>query len=190
MASSGAAAASRAQRADRGGVALLARLEGVNRVVGRAVAWLTLATVLICFATVYLRYALGVGLIWLQESYVWTHALVIMLGSGYAFLTGGFIKVDMLYNRMSRRGQAWVNLGGTVVFLAPFVGMILYSGWSFFLSSWRMSERSQFEGGLPALYLLKGTLLLFAVLVAIQGIAVGLRALLILMDRLPEEDTN
>jgi TRAP-type mannitol/chloroaromatic compound transport system permease small subunit len=170
-----------------GGAALVARLESVNRFVGRAVAWLTLATVLICFATVYLRYALGIGLIWLQESYVWTHALAIMLGSGYAFLTGGFIKVDMVYNRMSRRGQAWVNLGGTVVFLAPFVGMILYSGWSFFLSSWRMSERSQFEGGLPALYLLKGALLIFAVLIAIQGLAIALRALLTLMGRLPED---
>ncbi len=188
MTSAGAAA--RVRRPEEGAAALVAHLESVNRFVGRAAAWLTLATVLICFATVYLRYALGIGLIWLQESYVWTHALVIMLGSGYAFLTGGFIKVDMLYNRMSRRGQAWVNLGGTMVFLAPFVGMILYSGWSFFLSSWRMSERSQFEGGLPALYLLKGTLLIFAALVAVQGVAVALRALLFLMGRLPEDEAS
>jgi TRAP-type mannitol/chloroaromatic compound transport system permease small subunit len=164
---------------------LLARLEAVNRGVGRVVAWLTLATVLVCFATVYLRYALGIGLIWLQESYVWTHALAIMLGSGYAFLNGGFIKVDMLYNRMSGRGRALVDLGGTVVFLVPFVAMIFTSGWSFFQSSWRMAERSAYEGGLPALYLLKGTLLVFAALVAIQGIAVALRAVLVLSGRLP-----
>lgn len=163
-----------------GSAALLARLESINRGVGRVVAWLTLATVLICFATVYLRYAVGIGLIWLQESYIWTHALAILLGSGYAFLNGGFIKVDMVYNRMSERGQAWVDLGGVIVFLAPFVTMIGLSGWGFFLSSWRMAERSAYEGGLPALYVLKGTLMVFAVLVALQGLAVALRATIIL----------
>ena len=165
--------------------ALLAWLESVNRGVGRAVAWLTLATVLICFATVYLRYAVGIGLIWLQESYIWTHALAILLGSGYAFLNGGFIKVDMVYNRMSDRGRAWIDLGGVIVFLAPFVTMIAVSGWGFFLSSWRMAERSAYEGGLPALYALKGTLMLFAVLVAMQGVAVALRAILVLRGATP-----
>ena len=165
--------------------ALLARLESINRGVGRVVAWLTLATVLICFATVYLRYAVGIGLIWLQESYVWTHALAILLGSGYAFLNGGFIKVDMVYNRLSDRGRAWVDLGGVIVFLVPFVTMIATSGWGFFLSSWRMAERSAYEGGLPALYVLKGMLMVFAVLVAVQGLAVAVRAALVLRGALP-----
>lgn len=168
-----------------GSAALLARLESINRGVGRAVAWLTLITVLICFATVYLRYAVGIGLIWLQESYIWTHALAILLGSGYAFLNGGFIKVDMVYNRLSDRGRAWVDLGGVIVFLAPFVTMIAMSGWGFFVSSWRMAERSAYEGGLPALYVLKGMLMVFAVLVALQGIAVALRATLVLRGAIP-----
>ena len=183
---SGASSAAGAPAA--GSVALLARLESINRGVGRVVAWLTLATVLICFATVYLRYAVGIGLIWLQESYVWTHALAILLGSGYSFLSGGFIKVDMVYNRLSERGRAWVDLGGCIVFLAPFITMIAFSGWSFFISSWRMAERSAYEGGLPGLYVLKGMLMVFAALVALQGIAMALRATLVLrgIDAAPQ----
>lgn len=159
---------------------LAARLEAVNRRVGETVAWLTLATVLVCFATVYLRYALGVGLIWLQESYLWTHALVIMLGSGYALLSGGFVRVDMIHQRLSARAKAVVEILGTLAFLAPFVVMLLRSGWDFFLASWRMGERSAYEGGLPGLYLLKGMLMVFAVMLAIQGLAMLTRALITL----------
>jgi hypothetical protein len=78
-----------------------ARLDAFTAWVGRVVAYLGVATVLICFATVYLRYALGIGYVWLQESYIWTHCAAIMFGSSYAILQGGFVRVDMFYNRMS-----------------------------------------------------------------------------------------
>jgi TRAP-type mannitol/chloroaromatic compound transport system permease small subunit len=130
-----------------------ARLDAFTAWVGRIVSYLGVATVLICFATVYLRYALGIGYVWLQESYIWTHCAAIMFGSSYAILQGGFVRVDMFYNRMSARAKAWVDLFGTFAFLAPFLLMMAVSGWSFFLSSWKMSERSAYESGMPAVYL-------------------------------------
>lgn len=157
-------------------------LENTNRYIGKAVAWLTLATVLVCFATVYLRFALGIGLIWLQETYMWTHAMTIMLGSGFALLNGGFVRVDMLNQRMGLRQKALVEIGGTLCFLIPFVVMLLYSGWSFFANSWRMGERSAYEGGLPGLYLLKGMLLVFAILLSIQGAAILIRSIVTLLS--------
>lgn len=59
----------------------VAAVEGLNTLVGNIVAWLTLGTVLACFATVYLRYALDTNFTWLQETYVWQHAAVIVLGA-------------------------------------------------------------------------------------------------------------
>ena len=47
-------------------------------------AWLTLAMVLVAFGVVILRYVYAIGWVWMQESYVWTHATVFMLGAGYA----------------------------------------------------------------------------------------------------------
>jgi TRAP-type mannitol/chloroaromatic compound transport system permease small subunit len=134
--------------------------------------------VLLCFASVYLRYVLGIGLVWLQESYVWTHAAAVMLGSAYSLMKGGFVRVDMLFSRMSERGKAWVDLLGSLLFLAPFAAMLAHSGWGFFAMSWRMGERSGFEGGLPATYVLKGTLLLFVLLIAVQASAMALRSIL------------
>ncbi|MBM3951258.1 MAG: TRAP transporter small permease subunit [Rhodospirillales bacterium] len=164
---------------------LAARLDVFTAWVGRIVAYLCVATVLICFANVYLRYALGVGFVWLQESYIWTHCAAIMFGSSYAILQGGFVRVDMFYNRMSARGKAWVDLFGTIAFLAPFLLMMMFSGWSFFLASWKMNERSAYESGLSGVYLLKGTILIFAFLVGVQALAIMLRSVLTLLDRAP-----
>lgn len=164
------------------------RIDGLTQAIGRAVALLGFATVLICFATVYLRYALGIGFTWLQELYTWTHVTVIMLGSSYTLLKGGFVRVDMLYARASRRTKAWIDLGGAVFFTMPFLVMVGWYGWPFFLSSFRMGERSQYEDGLAGLYVLKATLMVFAVLVAVQAIASICRNLAIVIGGEAEGD--
>lgn len=162
-----------------------AGLDAFTAAVGGVAAYLTLATVVICFANVYLRYALGIGHVWLQESYVWTHAAAIMFGSGYALLQGGFVRVDTFYNRFSDRGRAWIDLVGTVAFMAPFLWMMAAYGWPFFYASWQIGERSAYETGLAGIYLLKGTLLVFVFLVAVQGLAIVCRCLLTLLAGVP-----
>jgi TRAP-type mannitol/chloroaromatic compound transport system permease small subunit len=150
--------------------ALWLRLERFNQAFGTLASWLTLATVLICFATVYLRYVFGVGLIWLQEAYIWTHAGAILLGSGFAFLSGSFISVDLVHRKLSEKARSLVTLLGSLFFLAPFLWFMGHTSWKFFLSSYQMNERSAYEGGLPATYVLKGMLLVFVLLLAIQGL--------------------
>ncbi|MGD9668921.1 MAG: TRAP transporter small permease subunit [Hyphomicrobiaceae bacterium] len=159
---------------------LAVRLDAFTSRVGRTVSYLMLTTVLICFANVCLRYAFDVGLVWLQESFVWSHTFAIMLGSGFALLRGGFVRVDTFYNRMGSRGQALTDLFGTVVFMGPFLWMMAYYGWPFFYSSWQMGERSAYETGLGGLYILKASLLVFVLLVGLQGLAIALRCVLTL----------
>lgn len=166
------------------------RLDALATGVGRVVAYFTVATVLICFLNVYLRYAVGVGFVWLQESYVWTHVAAIMFGSSYALAQGAFVRVDPFYSRMGERGKAWIDLLGTLVFLGPFLWMMAYAGGSFFLASWKMNERSAYESGLPATYVLKGTLLVFALLVALQGVAIVCRCVLTLLGKASRTATS
>jgi len=78
-------------------------IDWINRCVGRVVAWLTLATVLICGAVVLLRYSAGIGLVWLQELYVWTHAMTFLLAAGFAYLLNAHVRVDIFYARLSAR---------------------------------------------------------------------------------------
>lgn len=151
------------------------RIDGFTTRVGNVVAILGFATVLICYATVYLRYAIGVGYTWTQELYTWTHVLLIMLGSAYTFLKGGFVRVDVIYARASVRAQAWVDLIGGLVFTLPFIVMVAWYGWPFFIDSLSMNERSQYDDGLPALYLLKASLIVFAVMLCVQVVGAMLR---------------
>jgi TRAP-type mannitol/chloroaromatic compound transport system permease small subunit len=167
------------------------RIDSITGLIGKTVAWLTLATVLICFATVYLRYAMHIGLIWVQELYAWTHVAAITMGAGYVLLRGGFVRVDLLYARMSARGKAWVDLLGTLFLMMPFLVTMAISGWSFFRQSLAMNEASQQDTGLPWLWLLKGTLIVFVFAVGLQGVSMAARSLAtILAPREGEPQNN
>ena len=81
-------------------------VDRLNDAVGRGVAWLTLAMVLIAFAVVLLRYVFSVGWVWMQESYVWLHGIVFMLGAGYTLLHQGHVRVDIFYRDAAARRRA------------------------------------------------------------------------------------
>lgn len=157
---------------------LLSLADAVAEWAGRAVSWLTLAMVLATVAVVVMRYAFGQGLIWLQESVNWMHALVFMLGAAYTLKADEHVRVDVFYREMGERGRALVNLAGTLLFLLPLCIYLVVESWDYVGVSWRIAERSREAGGLPMLYLLKSVIPLMAVLLALQGIADGLRALL------------
>jgi TRAP-type mannitol/chloroaromatic compound transport system permease small subunit len=161
------------------------RIDSVTTAIGKVVAWLTLATVLICFATVYLRYAMHIGLIWLQELYAWTHVAAITMGAGYVLLKGGFVRVDLVYAHLTKRGKAWVDLLGTIFLMAPFLYMMAVAGFSFFRMSWMMNEASQQDTGLPWLWLLKGTLLAFVFVVGLQGLSIVARSTATILSSKP-----
>ena len=62
-------------------IAFIRAVDRVNEVVGRVVAWLTFGTVAVCFLVVVLRYVFSIGFVWMQELYVWQHAVVFMAGA-------------------------------------------------------------------------------------------------------------
>ena len=166
-------------------------VDGLNDRIGRSVAWLTLAMVLITFLVVVLRYVFSLGWVWMQESYVWLHGIVFMLGAGYTLLHGGHVRVDIFYRPKSARFKAWVDLGGSLVLLLPVMVLIMWTSWGYVLASWSKFEESREAGGLPALFLLKTVIWVFCILVALQGLSLAARSLLILLGRdefVPSED--
>ncbi len=146
-------------------------------------SWLTLGTVLVCFATVYTRYALNTNFTWLQDLYVWEHAAVIVLGAGYTMLVGGFVRVDIFYARWTARQRARADLIQTVIFLIPFMLVCAWAFWIMVANSYRADEASPNPGGLTDYWLLKGTLIAFSVLVLLQGLALAARCILVLRGR-------
>tara|TARA_Y100000813_G_C23953733_1_gene253896 strand:- start:29 stop:556 length:528 start_codon:yes stop_codon:yes gene_type:complete len=143
------------------------RFTGALGAVAKVVA---LISVLVCFATLYMRYALGITYIWLNESYIWANALAIALAAAYAYRDDALVRVDVLYERCSVKVRALIDIVGTFLFLAPFLYAVGFFSFPFVMMSYRMGESSPHPSGMPALYLLKGTILILAFCIAFQAL--------------------
>ena len=165
-------------------------IDRLNDLIGKGIAWLTLAMVLITFFVVVMRYGFNWGRVWIQEAYIWLHGIVFMVGAGYTLLHNGHVRVDIFYRPGSPRHKAWVDLFGSLVLLLPVVIMVFWVTWPYVVESWAMLEGSREAGGLDGLFLLKSMILVFCVLIALQAVSLAARSVLVLRGHpefLPEE---
>lgn len=153
-------------------------IDRLNDTIGRGVAWLTLAMVLITFAVVVLRYIYSIGWVWMQESYVWLNGIVFMLGAGYTLLHNGHVRVDIIYRTASPRYKAIIDIFGSFVLLLPMVTVVFWVSFNYVVASWLKFEESREAGGLPGLFLLKTVILAFCLLLGLQGLALAGRSVL------------
>ena len=129
------------------------------------------------------RYILNVGAIQIQESVIYLHGIVVMLGIAYTLRHEGHVRVDIFYQKFSPRLKAMVNLFGTLVFLFPVAIFILWSSIDYVHFSWQLKEVSAEPGGLPFVYVQKSLLLIMAALLILQGVAEILRNIVQITNR-------
>lgn len=152
-------------------------IERLGEFAGRAVSWLTLACVLVCFVVVVLRYVFGIGFVFLQELYVWLHAIVFTGGAAYALKHDTHVRVDVFHARFSERAKAWVDLAGAMLMVLPWMLLTAWLAWPWVRASWATRESSAMSDGMPALYLLKSMLLVMAALLSLQAVALAARSI-------------
>ena len=161
--------------------ALADRIDRLTTAVGRAVAWLALAVVLLEFALVVARYVFSLGSIWATEAVIYAHATLFMLAAAWTLKAGSHVRVDVFYADASPRAKAIIDLAGSVLLLLPFTLVLVWLGVPYAARSWAILERSQEASGLPLVFVLKTLIPLFAVMMALQGFAQAIRALAILI---------
>ncbi|MDH3490779.1 MAG: TRAP transporter small permease subunit [Gammaproteobacteria bacterium] len=151
----------------------------ISSTTGKASAWLTLFMVIVTFVIVVMRYVFDAGLIWLQESVIWMHAVVFMMGAAYTLQHEDHVRVDVFYRTMSVRRRAWIDLLGVIIFLFPLCAFLAWKSFDFVAASWGLHEASRESGGLPypLIPLLKTVLLLMPIALALQGSSLLLRSL-------------
>jgi len=152
------------------------RIDRLNATIGRGVAWLAIAVVLLQFALVVARYLFGLGSVWLSETVVYAHATLFMLAAAWTLQAGGHLRVDIFYADASARAKALVDLIGALLLLLPFMLVLLCLSAPYATRSWAILEHSQETSGLPIVFLLKTLIPLFAILMALQGIAQAILA--------------
>ena len=128
------------------------RIDRLIAAIGHAVIWLALFLVLVQFTVVLLRYALGIGSIWLAESVIYLHAALFILAAAWTLQQNGHVRVDVFYSKASPRTKAAVDLMGSLLLLLPFMAVILWFAGPYVSRSWSILERSREASGLPLVY--------------------------------------
>ncbi len=157
-------------------LALAQRIDRINTAIGHAAAWLALAIVVLQFAVVVMRYALGLGSIWLTESILYAHAALFLLAAAWTLREGGHVRVDIFFAGAAPRTKAVIDICGALLLLLPFMGVIVYFALPYVARSWAILETSRETSGIPGIFVLKTLIPVFAVMLALQGLAQAIRA--------------
>ncbi len=123
-------------------------MDRVSAQVGKWVYRLVLVTVLISAFNAVIRKAFRYSSNGLLEIQWYLFAAIFLLGAGYTLMRNEHVRVDVLAGRMSGRGQAWIDIFGTIFFLLPMVVLICWLSWPQFIESFARSEVSSNTGGL------------------------------------------
>lgn len=143
----------------------------INLAVGSSVAFASIAMALVTTAVVILRYGFEQGAIAAQESVLYLHGTLFMLGAAPTLLADKHVRVDVFYRNFSKRQQTWVNTVGHTLFTTPICLLIVFGSWGYVSDSWSILESSPEPGGIPAVFLLKTLIPAMAALVLLQGIS-------------------
>jgi len=162
---------------------LVRGISAINWLVGQVLSWLALACVLVCFTVVVQRYFFHVSVLWMQDLYVWLSGAMFTGVAGFALLRQDHVRVDIFYRPASIRRKAISDLLGVLLFLIPFMIIVWVYALPAVRRSWGFYEASSNIGGMPGLFILKTFILVFAVLVALQGIAMAARSILVLAGK-------
>lgn len=157
--------------------------EVLNREVGRVLSWMSLLMVVVVTVDVIMRYAFGMSYVFTQELEWHLFGAFFLICGGYTLLHDAHVRVDIFYQRLSPKGRAWIDLLGVLFFLLPGCYLVITTSWFYTLNSWAIREGSPDPGGIPARYILKAAIPAGFVLMAAQGVSMGLRSLLTLFDR-------
>lgn len=156
-------------------------IDATNERVGKATAWLTTILVLLFCYDVITRYIFNSSSVAMFELEWHLFSIVFLVGAGYTLKHDRHVRVDILYAKFPPKGKAWVNLLGTLLFLIPFCLLIFRGTLPYIELSWKIDEGSSDAGGLPHRYIIKSFMLLGFVLLFLQGIALILKSLRVIV---------
>ncbi len=160
------------------------RLTGL---VGRVFAWLILLAVLVSAGNAVIRKSFNLSSnAWLELQW-YLFGAVFMLCAAWALRDDAHVRVDVLSSRLSPRARVWIDLVCHVVFLMPFVLLMAWLSWPFFMTSYVTGEASNNAGGLVRWPAKLSVLIGFLLLIAQGGSEIVKRAAMLTGDLpLPE----
>ena len=150
-------------------------IDRLNGAVYTGIRWLVLAMIIVGALNALLRYATKFTGISMASNAAldvqwYMFSLIFLLGAAAALKLDAHVRVDVLYERVSHRAKAWIDIAGTLLCLLPFCVMMLVMSWPAIANSWSVREGSPDPGGLIR-YPIKTIILVGFALLFLQGLS-------------------
>ena len=152
---------------------LLAGIDNVSRVVGKGISFIMFPIVAIVCYEVVMRYVFHRPTIWASECMVYGCAFLYVWGAAWTMLDNRHVKIDMVYEKLSPRGQRILDII-TFSFFALYMGMMLWVGMKYALGSIKLLETSGTPWD-PPVYPVKSAFVIGVAMLILQGSAKFIR---------------
>jgi|TARA_B110000211_G_scaffold118186_1_gene136867 TRAP-type mannitol/chloroaromatic compound transport system permease small subunit len=161
---------------------ILTPLRNIIDTIGNLCSIVMILMILNVFYDVVMRYFFNDVSIAMQELEWHLFAAMFMFGIGYTLKEDGHVRVDVIYDQLSKKKQAIINLVGSVLFALPFTLLILYFSWDYTLEAYQMGEGSADPGGLPHRWIVRSIIPASAIFLMLCILYVTLEQIQVLLD--------
>ena len=138
--------------------------------IGYLTAFVLVLMILNVTYDVVMRYFFNTGSIAMQEMEWHLFSVIILLGISYTLKEDGHVRVDLIYDRLTQKKKAKINMVGVVLFIIPVALLIAVESIPFVIESFNSNEQSGDPGGLPYRWLVKSLIPLSFFLLIITSI--------------------
>lgn len=142
----------------------------LNERVGKGAFWLVLLMTIFSAGNASVRFIFNYSSNGLLEIQWYLFAAVFILCSPYTLQKNEHVRIDVLAGKLSPKGQAVIDIIGTLFFLLPMVIAVLWLSLPLVADSFRINEMSANAGGLIR-WPVKAILPIGFTLLALQGIS-------------------
>ncbi len=132
------------------------------------------------FYDVIMRYFFNDVSIGMQELEWHLFAAMFMFGIAYTLKEDGHVRVDIFYDAMSKRKQAFINIFGSIFFALPMTLLICYFSLDYTYEAYSMGEGSGDPGGLPHRWIVRSVIPLSSMFLVLSIIYVVLSQIQVL----------
>ncbi len=150
---------------------LIRAIDEVSYWSGKAFAWLILGLTFVVSVEVFKRYILNMPTAWIFDFNNMLYGTLFMMCGAYTLAQGAHVRADFVYTYLPPRAQAAADLALYFLFFIPGILGLVYAGYDYAATSWRIGEHSTITSEGPPVYHFKSVIPIAGALVMLQGVA-------------------
>jgi TRAP-type mannitol/chloroaromatic compound transport system permease small subunit len=159
-------------------------------IIGYFTAFVMVLMILNVTYDVVMRYFFNTGSIAMQEMEWHLFSVIILLGISYTLKEDGHVRVDIIYDRLTDKKKARINMAGVILFILPVALLIGIESIPYVIESFTSHEQSGDPGGLPYRWIVKSMIPLSFFLLIITSIGFFIKNLNVYKGLRPMDEYN